>query len=312
MPVASGWWILLAEVLVSRINRLKAQTKPLIADGGMGTLLAEQAVACGLPEAMTPDAILLEAPELVAEIHVEYVSSGADIVLTCTFASSPEQLAKQNLADRLDEIHRTAARAARSAAGEDRFVFGDLGPCGSFFPPMGTLDERTAVASYARRAGALVETGLIDGLLIETQFDLQEVTYAIRGVRSITDLPVAVTMSFDSHGRTMMGVGPADLAQLAISEDVDYVGANCGRSLEETLEAIRIIQGTAPGIALWAKPNAGLPTLLAGQTRYDLSPEAFGQWASRFVDAGVSVFGGCCGTTPDHIRAAAERIRRRA
>jgi len=259
LPVASGWWILLAEVLVSRINRLKAQTKPLIADGGMGTLLAEQAVACGLPEAMTPDAILLEAPELVAEIHVEYVSSGADIVLTCTFASSPEQLAKQNLADRLDEIHRTAARAARSAAGEDRFVFGDLGPCGSFFPPMGTLDERTAVASYARRAGALVETGLIDGLLIETQFDLQE-----------------------------------------------------GRSLEETLEAIRIIQGTAPGIALWAKPNAGLPTLLAGQTRYDLSPEAFGQWASRFVDAGVSVFGGCCGTTPDHIRAAAERIRRRA
>ena len=297
---------------MNRASRLEEQTKPLIADGGMGTLLSERASARGLSEAMTPDAILLEAPELVAGIHADYVSAGAGIVLTCTFASSPEQLARQELEDRLDEIHQSAARAAREAAGDDGLVFGDLGPCGVFFPPMGTLDEKTVTVSYARRAKALAETGLIDGLLIETQFDLQEVACAVRGVRSVTDLPLAVTMSFDSHGRTMMGVGPADLVQFALSAELDYVGANCGRSLEETLETIRIIHETAPHLALWAKPNAGLPTLVDGRTQYGLSAEVFGEWAIRFIDAGVSVFGGCCGTTPDHIRAAAKAIRSRA
>ncbi len=291
----------------------------LLADGAMGTLVAARAAKRGLGKSIDAEAVLLQAPEIIEEIHHDYVEAGADLLLTSTFSTTARHLEKRGgvsdieplLRSDIEPLLRTAAQCARTAAGEERLVFGDLGPIGAFFAPMGNLTREEAIASYKRRASILSATGLIDGLLIETQFDLQEVECGILGVREATDLPLAVTMSFDHHGKTMMGVGPQALAALAADNAVEMVGVNCGKSLQESLDALGEIQSAAPDLRLWAKPNAGLPSLQNGVAHYDLDPAIFAEWALRFAEQGASVFGGCCGTTPAHIRSAAQALTQR-
>jgi len=271
------------------------QAGTLVADGAIGTLLAERGAARGMAPGTAAEAFLLEAPELVEQAHAEYVDAGADILLTCTFAGSREQLARHRLDAHFDAVHQIAAQIARSAAGDDRFVFGDLGPCGLLFPPMGKLTEDAAVASYAERAQALGGTGLVDAFLVETQYDLRETECAVRGVRSVSDLPIAVSMSFDSRGKTMMGVAPKTFAEAMRPFNVTWIGANCGSSVSETLEAIRQIKEACPDLPLWAKPNAGLPQVVGGETRYTMSPETFAEDLQGFLREGVRVIGAAAG-----------------
>ena len=294
---------------MDRLTELLFRRHVLVADGAMGTLLQQQAATRGIAPPIRPDSIMLQSPDLVEEIHRRYVDAGADVLLTNTFASSRSQLRKSGSESTFGEVHRRAAGLARRAAGLDRIVLGDLGPLGDFFPPMGTLTEAEAVDGYAERADALASSGLIDGFLIETQFDLSEVLCAIRGVRSVSDLPLAVTMSFDTHGRTMMGVSPRRFAEAASDLGVTILGANCGANVEDTWNAIREIRQTVPDAVLWAKPNAGLPRLVDGHECYELTPERFADEVSRFDALGIRVIGGCCGTTPEHIAAAAQALR---
>lgn len=280
----------------------------LVSDGGMGTLLQQRATANGLSTPIYPETVTLESPSIVRSIHADYVAAGAMILLTNTFACSRFQLEKRGNASRFLEVHQTAAQVAREAAGDERLVFGDLGPLGEFFPPMGSLTRKGATHAYAERAAALAGSGCIDAILVETQYDLQEVECALDGVREATSLPLAVTMSFDTHGHTIMGVSPERFAKAMLARDIDLIGANCGSSIDDTLDAIRTIRATAANVMLWAKPNAGLPRVENGVDVYELSPKAFANIAKQFVKLGVRVFGGCCGTTPDHIAHVTEAL----
>jgi 5-methyltetrahydrofolate--homocysteine methyltransferase len=164
------------------------------------------------------------------------------------------------------------------------------------------------VTAFAEQAAVLAEGG-VDAILIETMSDLNEAKAAVEGVRRATDLPILVTMSFDTHGRTMMGVKPADAAKEFWALGVDVVGANCGRTLSETLEAVWQMREAVPEATLMAKPNAGLPHMEGGASVYDVTPEIMADYARQFAALGVKVFGGCCGSTPEHIQAVALTLR---
>jgi len=206
------------------------------------------------------------------------------------------------------QINKAAAALARQSAGQGQYVFGDLGPTGALLEPYGALSYADAVSAFAEQAGALAAGG-VDAILIETMSDLNEAKAALEGARQVTDLPVLVTLSFDTRGRTMMGVRPSAAAKELWALGVTAVGANCGRTLSETLAAVQEMRQAVPEAMLMAKPNAGLPRMEGDQSVYDVTPEVMAEWAHLFADQGVKIFGGCCGSTPAHIRAVAAALR---
>jgi len=281
-----------------------AQGGILIADGAAGTRLQN----AGLPSGTAPERWNLENPDAIRALHRGYVEAGSDLILTNTFGGSRLRLEMKELGDQTHEINLTAARLAREVAGEEVLVLGDIGPTGQLMEPMGTLTYDQAVGVFAEQAGGLAEGG-VDAILIETMSDLNEAKAAVEGARRATDLPILVTMSFDTHGRTMMGVKPGDAAQELWAMGVDAVGANCGRTLTENLEAIQHMREALPEATLMAKPNAGLPRMEGTDSVYDVTPEIMADYAQKFAAFDVKIFGGCCGSTPDHIHAASRVLR---
>ena len=281
----------------------------LIADGAMGTALH----LAGLPAGAAPERWNLERPKAIRKLHKSYIEAGADLILTNTFGGNRYRLAREGLADRLHEINLAAATMAREAADDaDKTVFiaGDIGPTGQMLAPLGALSYEDAVAAFAAQAEALMAGG-VDALLIETMSDLNEAQAAIEGARRVSaDAPLLVTMSFDTKGRTLMGVKPEQAATALAALPVDVIGANCGRTLDETLAAIRKMRATLPDAILMAKPNAGLPRIEGGDLVYDVPPAVMADYARRFVaEAGVKIFGGCCGSTAEHIQAVAAALK---
>jgi len=185
-----------------------------------------------------------------------------------------------------------------------------MGPTGALLEPLGPLSQEEAVKAFAEQAGALAEGGA-DGILIETMSDLNEAIAAVQGVRQATSLPVLVTLSFDSHGRTMMGVKPAKAAKELSALGVDVIGVNCGRTLTENLTAIQEMQAAAPDAVLMAKPNAGLPHTDGSDQVYDVTPEIMAEYAQKFAGLGVKILGTCCGSDPEHIKAVAGALKKR-
>jgi 5-methyltetrahydrofolate--homocysteine methyltransferase len=210
----------------------------------------------------------------------------------------------------VEEINRVAAGLAREAAEGQALVLGDMGPTGELLKPVGPLEYAQAVEAFAEQAAALAEGG-VAALLIETMSDLKEALAAVEGARSATSLPVLVTFSFDTHGRTMMGLKPAQAAKDIWALGVAAVGANCGRTLSETLTAIQAMRQAVPEATLMAKPNAGLPRVEGeNELVYDVTPAEMADYALKFSAEGVKIFGGCCGSTPAHIRAVAQALAR--
>ncbi|MEI7988641.1 MAG: homocysteine S-methyltransferase family protein [Chloroflexota bacterium] len=279
----------------------------LVTDGATGTMLQN----AGLPVGAPSELWVLENPDGVRALHRGYVEAGSDVILTDTFGGTRIKLESNHLGDKVVEINLNAARLAREIAGDKVFVFGDIGPTGKILEPLGALSYAEAVDAFAEQAGALVKGG-VDAIIIETMSDLSEAKAAIEGVRKVTDLPLAVSMSFDTRGRTMMGVKPANAAKEFVALGVDIFGANCGRTLEETLTAIREMRQLFPDAVLWAKPNAGLPHMDGSDTVYDVTPEVMAEYALKFAGEGVKFFGGCCGSNPDHIRAIALTLHKPA
>jgi 5-methyltetrahydrofolate--homocysteine methyltransferase len=290
---------------MSKFSTFLKEKKTLVADGATGTMLQK----AGLEPGIAPERWNLENLDAVRALHRSYIDAGADMVLTNTFGGTAIRLKREGLDARAAAISRAAAQLASEVAGEGVLVVGDIGPTGEMLAPLGLLSYEDAVAAFAEQAAALAEGGA-DVLLIETMSDLNEIRAAIEGVRQATDLPLLATMSFDTKGRTMMGVKPEQAAKALQDLDVDVMGANCGRTLTETLEAVLKMREAAPDAVLMAKPNAGLPHAEGGDLVYDVTPDVMADYARRFVEeAGVRIFGGCCGSTPDHIAAVAAALK---
>jgi 5-methyltetrahydrofolate--homocysteine methyltransferase len=297
---------------MTRTERFLARLRAgevLLADGATGTMLQHE----GLEAGRVPEAWLFDRPDQIRALHRGYIQAGADIILTCSFGGTRYRLAGDGLADRVVEVNRRAAELAREvaeAAGSDPvFVAGDMGPTGELLKPLGQVTAEEVAAAYAEQAAGLVAGGA-DFLLIETMSDLGEAQAAIEGARRVTcssSLPIICTFSFDTHGRTMMGLRPAQAAS-EIGPLVEGVGANCGRDPAEFPAFVQAMRGAARGAILWAKPNAGLPRMVDDRAVYEATPEYMAEIALQLRDAGAQVIGGCCGTTPAHIAAMAAAL----
>jgi 5-methyltetrahydrofolate--homocysteine methyltransferase len=269
----------------------------LISDGATGTNYQARGLDRGTP----PEQWLFEAPEKVIQLHREFVQAGANIVLTNTFGATSLRLNDTGMQGRAAQVNREAVELARQALdGAEAWIAGSMGPTGQLMEPFGPLSRAEAVAAYAQQALALADAGA-DLLLIETQFDLGEATSAIEGARSATHLPIICSFSFDMGSHTMMGLQPARVAQELTILQVDAIGVNCGRSLEENLAALREMRAVTDK-PLWMKPNAGLPRMTDDDVAiYDVTPKIMGDQTTRWIEAGAQIVGGCCGTSPEHL-----------
>ena len=275
-----------------------AAGKVLIADGGTGTMLQ----AAGIPPGTPGEAWILERPEEIVRLHRAYLDAGSRIILTCTFGGTRARLKTAGLDEQVAAINGRAAELAREAAGEDNYVAGDIGPTGELMVPIGPLTHEAAVELFKEQALALT-AGDVDFIYIETMSDLNEAKAAVEGARQGCDLPVFCTFSFETHGRTNMGVSPAQAAQAMAEMNVQAVGANCGHAPEDVLGFLPEMREAAPDAYLIAKPNAGVPRMVKRQVVYDATPEKMAQLAKRYVDLGARILGGCCGSSPEHIEA---------
>ncbi len=286
---------------MNKLTTLLKSGKPILLDGAMGTML----FAAGLESGNSPEEWNVLHPEKVREIHRAYIEAGSQIILTNTFGGSAVRLESHKLADRVHELNEAAAKNARAEADSvDPIVVvaGSIGPTGLLLEPLGTLTIDQAQKSFAAQAGGLVAGG-VDMFWIETMSDLEEVKAAIAGIQSVSNLPIAATMSFDSHGHTMMGVKPEQASKVLHLEEIQLLGANCGTGSDELIEAIRAYKSTNPELPLIAKANAGIPELVGTEVVYKGSPEVMADYAVRVWKEGARLIGGCCGSTPEHIKA---------
>jgi 5-methyltetrahydrofolate--homocysteine methyltransferase len=205
------------------------------------------------------------------------------------------------------EVNRRAAELAREAVGDDVLVAGSLGPTGHLTEPLGPLTRSLAVSTYSEQARALAEGG-VDLLVLETFFSLDEGLWALEGVKSASDLPLVVSYSFDQGTKTMMGLTPTQVVEAFAPLGVAAIGANCGKSLENTDLIVEELAGA--GLPLWVKPNAGVPRMVGDAVLYDAGPEDLAEHVRGYVERGARIVGGCCGSTPEHITAIASALQR--
>ena len=278
----------------------------LLADGATGTNLFRSGLETGYP----PELWNQEYPEQVTSLHKEFVQAGADIILTNSFGGTTHRLKLHQAETRVAELNEAAARLARSVADSaDRpvLVAGSMGPTGELFEPLGALRPDEAEQAFAEQALALAAGGA-DLLWIETMSSVEEIEAAVQGARH-THLPVVATMTFDTAGRTMMGITPAAYADVAAGLNIDAFGANCGIGPAELLDSVHGFVEHNIQLPMIAKGNCGIPAYVDGEIHYHGTPELMADYAVLARDSGVKIIGGCCGTSPEHIRAMAQALQ---
>jgi len=284
------------------IQELQADRGYVITDGAMGTVL----FSAGLEQGDPPELWNLKYPERVAAVHQAYIDSGSQIILTNTFGGSRLRLALHNAQSQVSDANRAAAELLRKVAdqnGKQILVAGDIGPTGEVMAPYGELAFEDAKDAFREQAAALIAGG-VDLVWIETMSDLEEVRAAVEGTRQVSkEIPIVTTMTFDTHGRTMMGVTPEQAFETLSGFGVAALGGNCGNGPEEIIEVITKMSTIDPDTTLVAKANAGIPELVQGKAVYRASPETMAEYAVQAYQAGARVIGACCGSTPDHIAA---------
>ena len=279
----------------------------LISDGATGTYLQDR----GLEPGGCPEEFNASHPEIVRGMATAYFEAGSDMVLTNSFGGNRFMLKKYGYGDRLREFNRLASEHARSAAPPGGYVVGSVGPSGEFLEPLGEVTETEMFEAFVEQVTALEEGGA-DAVVVETMTALEEATLAIRAAKEHTGLTVMATMVFDKGPRgffTMMGVTPARAATELSAAGADVVGSNCGNGIEGMVEVAKEMRQATDGYML-VHSNAGLPELRNGEVVYPEGPDWMAERFQALVEAGVNIVGGCCGTTPDHIRALSGRLRR--
>lgn len=283
-------------------------------DGAMGTELFARGIEAG----KCNDYANVGSAGIVFAVHQAYLQAGSDAVLTNTFGANRYGLGRHGLGEMVEKINAGAVRIARRAAGEEKYVLGDIGPTGEFLAPLGLVQVSECLDAFRQQAMALVAGG-VDGLIVETMMAIDELTAAIEAAKSVAgDLPVFASMSFEKGAagfKTMMGVGVAEAVSVMVSLGVDGVGFNCGAaSLEEYNELageyIAEVKALGGEVFIFAEPNAGKPQLVDGEAVYDLSAEDYAKGVEKIHLSGVNVIGGCCGTSPAHIQAVAKKLKK--
>lgn len=278
-----------------------AAGETLVADGAMGTMLFER----GLKPGDCPEALNLEHPEVLGEIASAYLEAGADIIQTNTFGGSPLKLSAYGLDGRAEEINRRAVAAVRAAVGERALISGSCGPTGKILTPYGDTEPETISQAFKQQINALIDAG-VDIICVETMIDLTEASLAIKAAREISgSVAVMATMTFDSTPRgffTIMGVDIAQAAAGLAAAGADIVGSNCGNGIDNMVLIAGEFRANTQ-LPLIIQSNAGLPVMKGGRPTYPESPDLMAARIPQLLEAEVSVIGGCCGTTPDHIRA---------
>jgi 5-methyltetrahydrofolate--homocysteine methyltransferase len=291
---------LLSDTAAARWRELLDTDQPILADGAMGTMLFANGLEFGDP----PEVWNIAHPDIIRRVHRGYLEAGSRILLTNTFGGNRFRLEMHGNASRVDELNRTAAILLRQevdAAGTGAIVAGDIGPSGQIMAPLGTLDYDEAVDGFAEQARALVAGG-VDVLWIETMSALEEIHAAIEGARrAAPTMPIIATMTFDTRGRTMMGVTPEQAAEALLGWGVDAIGGNCGNGPDELVPVVQKMHAVAPDALIVAKSNAGIPELVDFKTVYRAGPDEMASRGREFREAGARIIGACCGSTPAHL-----------
>lgn len=281
----------------------------LVADGAMGTML----MACGLKPGDVPESFNLTQPEILEKIASLYLDAGAEIIQTNTFGASPLKLAFYSLDGKTEEINRNAVLAVRKVVGERAYISASCGPSGRLLKPYGDTEPEDVYSSFERQLKTLIHSG-VDIICIETMTDLTEATLAIKAAKTVSpSTPVMATMTFDPTPRgfyTVMGINIEQASKGLETAGADIIGSNCGNGIENMIKiAIEFRQKSR--LPLIIQSNAGLPVIKRNTTIYPETPEFMAEKAKELVSIGVSIIGGCCGTTPEHIRALCEMLNRK-
>ena len=272
-----------------------------IFDGAMGTMLQ----AGGLKAGACPELMNVDAPEVVKKIHRAYIDAGATIIETNTFGASSLKLAHYNLSDRVRELNSAAVKIAK-AAGNVK-VAGSIGPTGKFIAPLGDLEFDDAYKIFREQAEALAEAGA-DFLIIETSIDIQEMRAALLAAKDVCNLPIICQLSYSEDGRTVTGTDPQSAAVILEAMGAAIIGVNCSLGPEQLVPVVKTLAQNCR-VPVSVQPNAGMPYLEGGVTKFPMDAKTFGAWGAKLVAAGATYLGGCCGTTPAHIRELALNVK---
>ena len=288
----------------STLDQLLAHA-PVVTDGALGTELQ----ARGLDSGECPDTWNLARPSEVEALAQAYVEAGSQIILTNTFRSNRLALQTMGLADRLEELNRSAVEIARRASQGRAQIFASLGPCGKLLV-MGEVTPEEVARAFAEQAGILSAAG-VDGFVIETMADIEEAKVAVEAIKPL-GRPVVISFVFDSGrnlDRTMTGVTPERAAKELTDAGADVIGANCALGIDAYIPICQRLRAST-NRPVWIKANAGLPEMVDGKVKYQSTPEAFASSIPAILQAGASFVGGCCGTNPEYVRAISETVRR--
>ncbi|MGH9397386.1 MAG: bifunctional homocysteine S-methyltransferase/methylenetetrahydrofolate reductase [Terriglobia bacterium] len=281
----------------------RIEKRALVADGAMGTMLYSK----GIPFSRCFDELNLSAPQVVKEVHLSYVKAGAEVLETNTFGANRARLEHHGLAGKVREINLAGARLAREIAGDGLYVAGSVGPLGLRLEPLGPTSLVEGRAMFREQIEGLVEGG-VDLIVLETMIDVHEAHQALLAAREVGTIPVVAQMTIQEDGNSPAGTAPEDFARLLDEWGADVIGINCSVGPAGVLEALeRMVKVTARKLS--AQPNAGLPRTVEGRSLYLCSPDYMAEYANRFIGAGARMVGGCCGTTPEHIRAIKKAVR---
>ncbi len=285
--------------------------KTLVIDGAMGTMLQQY----GLKAGEAPEMWNITHPDIVKSIHTSYLEAGADIILTNTFGANGIKLQKLGFRDKLPELNIQAVKLARKAVNkyskarqQPIFIAGSIGPSGEVLGPCGLVKDEDVYAGYEEQVKALASSE-IDFILLETFYDLNEIGIALKAVKETSDIPVFASMTFDESMKTIYGISPEKAVKTLFQEGADGVGANCG-SGPETLYKVIAQMRVLTDAPLLVKPNAGIPYIENNRIIYPATAQEMAEYTEKFIQLRVNIIGGCCGTTPEHIRAIAGKVKK--